>query len=212
VSAPLALATWDEIESPAPVLAATMRRYLQQIACSLRPGSVMGVEFGLRSFAGFLLEAHPDVITVAAVTRAHIEAYKPWLAARPGQRVPQLTVNTRAHRLGTLRMFFLRLEEWGWDDRPEHVPILFGDLPRQDKPLPKALDDPATAKFLRAAQNQPRLLVRVVCEVLIRTGLRVSELIALQHDAVVQIGAGAWASLDGHDPALRQDRQPDRRG
>jgi hypothetical protein len=89
-------------------------------------------------------------------------------------------------------MFFLRLEDWGWDDRPERVPILFGDLPRQDKPLPKALDDPAAAKFLRAAQNQPRLLVRVVCEVLIRTGLRVSELIGLQHDAVVQIGAGHW--------------------
>ena len=83
MSAPLALATWDQIEAPAPVLAATMRRYLQQIACSLRPGSVTGVELGLRSFAGFLLEAHPEVTTVAAVTRTHIEAYKPWLAARP---------------------------------------------------------------------------------------------------------------------------------
>jgi site-specific recombinase XerD len=192
VSAPERLATWPQIEAAAPVMAATMRRYLQQIACSLRPGSVTGVELGLRSFAGFLLETHPDVTTVAAVTRAHIEAYKPWLAARPGQRVPRLTVNTRAHRLGTLRMFFLRLAEWGWDDRPGQVPILFGDLPGQDKPLPKALDDPAAAKFLRAAQNQPRLLVRVVCEVLIRTGLRVGELIALQHDAVVQIGAGHW--------------------
>jgi hypothetical protein len=96
VGAPLALATWDKIEASAPVMAATMRRYLQEIACSLRPGSVAGVELGLRAFAGFLLEAHPEVTTVAAVTRAHIEAYKPWLAARPGQRVPRLTVNTRA--------------------------------------------------------------------------------------------------------------------
>ena len=83
MSAPLALATWPQIEAAAPVMAATMRRYLQQIACSLRPGSVTGVELGLRSFAGFLLEAHPEVTTVAAVTRTHIEAYKPWLAARP---------------------------------------------------------------------------------------------------------------------------------
>ena len=165
MSAPERLATWPQIEASAPVMAATMRRYLQQVACSLRPGSVSGIELGLRGFAGFLLEAHPEVTTVAAVTRAHVEAYKPWLAARPGQRVPRLTVNTRAHRLGTLRMFFLRLAEWDWQDRPGHVPILFGDLPRQDKPLPKALDDPAAAKFLRAAQNQPRLLVRVVCEV-----------------------------------------------
>jgi hypothetical protein len=47
-------------------------------------------------------------------------------------------------------MFFLRLAEWGWDDRPEHVPILFRDLPRQDKPLPKALDDPAAASTIAA--------------------------------------------------------------
>ena len=63
-------------------------------------------------------------MTVAAVTRGHIEAYKPWLAARVGRDGPRVSVNTRAHRLGTLRMFFLRLEEWRWDDRPERVPIL----------------------------------------------------------------------------------------
>ena len=192
MSAPERLASWPQIEASAPVMAATMRRYLEQIACSLRPGSVHNADQALRAFAGFLHESAPEVVTVAAVVRGHVEAYKPWLAARVGRDGPRVSVNTRAHRLGTLRMFFLRLEDWGWDDRPERVPILFGDLPRQDKPLPKALDDPAAAKFLRAAQNQPRLLVRVVCEVLIRTGLRVSELIGLQHDAVVQIGAGHW--------------------
>jgi site-specific recombinase XerC len=75
---------------------------------------------------------------------------------------------------------------------PSASPILFGDLPRQDKPLPKALDDAAAAKFLRAAQAQPRVLVRVVCEVLLPTGLRVGELIGPQADAVVQIGTGHW--------------------
>src|SRR3954468_13396362 len=101
-------------------------RLLAAVACCLLRGSVGGVELGLRAFAGFLLEAHPDVTSVAAVTRAHIEAYKPWLAARPGQRTARVTVNTRAHRLGTLRMFFLRIEEWVWDDRPDRVPIVFG--------------------------------------------------------------------------------------
>jgi len=59
----------------------------------------------------------------------------------------------------------------------------------QDHPLPKALDDAAAAKLLRAAQAQPRLLVRVTVEVLLRTGLRVGEFTALPADAVVQIGA-----------------------
>jgi site-specific recombinase XerD len=192
MSAPARYLTWDEIEQSAPVLAETMRAYLQQIACTLRPASVNNAGQALRSFAEFLLTTSPGILTTAAVTRAHIEAYKPWLADRTGRDGARVTVNTRAHRLGNLRTFFLRIEDWGWQDRPAHVPIMFGDLPRQDKPLPKALDDPSAAKFLRAAQAQPRELVRVVCEVLIRTGLRVGELTALRADAVMRIGAGHW--------------------
>jgi len=204
MSAPLRLPTWAELAKQRPVMVATMRDYLTQIEVTLRPRSVGNADQALRSFAAFLAEAAPDVVTVAAISRRHIEGYKPWLAARPGQKVPRLTASTIAHRLGTLRMFFIRIDEWGWADAPGRVPIVAGDLPRQDHPLPKALDDAAAAKFLRAATGQRRLLVRVVCEVLIRTGLRVSELIGLQADAIVQIGAGHWL----HVPVgkLRDDR------
>ena len=46
--------------------------------------------------------------------------------------------------------------------------------------------------------------MRVAVEVLLRTGLRVSEFTALRSDAVVQIGAGPWL----HVPVgkLREDR------
>ena len=192
MTGPLLLPAWDELAESRPVLVATMRDYLRQIACTLRPGSVSGADLALRSFAAFLADTTVDVVSVAAVTRRHIEDYKPWLAARPGQKAPRLTGATIAGRLGTLRMFFIRIEEWGWVDAPERVPIVAGDLPRLDRPLPKALDDAAAAKFMRAAHCQPRMLVRVVCEVLIRTGLRVSELIALRSDAIVMIGAGQW--------------------
>ena len=101
-------------------------------------------------------------------------------------------------------MFFVRLDEWGWDEAPPRVPMFPGDLPRQDHPLPRALDDAAAAKLLRAAQNDKRLLVRVTVEMLLRTGLRVSEYTSLRADAVVQIGAGPWL----HVPVgkLREDR------
>jgi hypothetical protein len=101
-------------------------------------------------------------------------------------------------------MFFVRLDEWGWDEAPPKVPMFPGDLPRQDHPLPKALDDASAAKLLRAAQGDKRLLVRVTVEMLLRTGLRVSEYTSLRAGAVVQIGAGPWL----HVPVgkLRQDR------
>ncbi|NUR29374.1 MAG: hypothetical protein HOV83_26605 [Catenulispora sp.] len=106
--------TWTELDAARPELVATMRRYLEQISCVLRPGSVRNTDQALRSFAGFLLEQAPEVTTVAMVTRRHIEGYKPWLAARPGRHQPQASSATLAHRLGTLRMFFVRIDEWGW--------------------------------------------------------------------------------------------------
>jgi site-specific recombinase XerD len=186
------LPTWEQLEAAAPQVVDTMRRYLQQIGCILRPGSVKNTDLALRAFAGFLTQAAPEVVGLAQVTRAHIEAYKPWLAARPGQNKARATTATIVHRLGTLRMFFVRIDEWGWDEAPPRVPMFPGDLPRQDHPLPKGLDDAAASKLLRAAQNDKRLLVRVTVEVLLRTGLRVSELTGLPADAVVLIGAGPW--------------------
>ncbi len=198
------LPTWDELEPSLPLIVETMRRYLDQIGCVLRPGSVVNTDQALRAFAGFLAEAAPEVTSVDQVTRRHIENFKPWLAKRPGRNTQRAATATLAHRLGTLRMFFVRIDEWGWDEAPTRVPMFPGDLPRQDHPLPKALDDAAAAKLLRAAQADKRLLVRVTVEVLLRTGLRVSEYTGLRADAVVHIGAGPWL----HVPVgkLREDR------
>ena len=100
------LVTWEQLEASVPQVVATMRRYLQQIGCILRPGSVNNTDLALRAFAGFLTNAAPEVVSLAQVTRAHIEDYKPWLAARPGQNKARASTATIVHRLGTLRMFF----------------------------------------------------------------------------------------------------------
>ena len=203
MTGPALLPGWQQLEQVIPQITGPMRRYLEQVACVLRPGSVSGADLSLRSFAAFLAETSPAT-PLNQVTRRHVEAFKPWLAARPGQNKPRLTTATIAHRLGTLRMFFARIEEWGWDEAPPRVPMFPGDLPRQDHPLPRALDDASAAKLLRAAQADPRMLIRVTVEILLRTGLRVSEYTGLRADAVVLIGAGPWL----HVPVgkLHEDR------
>src|SRR5205085_8741719 len=107
-----------DLEPVVPRVVDTMRRYLAQIGCVLRPGSVKGADLALRSFAGFLTETVPAVVSIAQVTRGHIEDFKPWLSQRPGQNRARVSTATLAHRLGTLRMFFVRLDEWGWDEAP----------------------------------------------------------------------------------------------
>jgi len=184
------LVGWDELAHRAPVLVATMTRYCEQMALSLRPSSIVAIDGALRTFAGFLVDHDRRVRRVRQVTREHIEAYKGWLADQPGQ-AGKLARRTVHHRLGILRVFLERIIEWRWDDAPRSCPIYVADLPKLDDPLPKFLDDGAATLFMHAAARQPPL-TRLVVELLARTGLRVGELCALDAHAVVRIGGAHW--------------------
>ena len=94
-----------------------------------------------------------------------------------------------------LRMFFVRIVEWGWDDAPVRVPIFFGDVPKRDEPLPRFLDDATYTRFMRALATEPRLHRRVAIELLARTGMRVGELCDLEADAVTVIGDAHWLRI-----------------
>ena len=183
---------WAVIVGQAPQLAGTARRYLDQIALSLRPGSVVVADSTLRIFCNYLLGHHPATDRFAAVGRVEIEGFKRWLLlCRTPRRAP-LSANTIRQRLGMLRTFFDRIIEWDWPDAPARTPIFGADLPVADEPLPRFLDDAAATRLLRAAADDPSPLRRLVIELLAYTGLRVGELCALEADAVVLMGEAHW--------------------
>ncbi len=186
---------WDEVTAAAPVLAATMRRYLDQLAVSLRPGSVAAIEITLRQFAGHLVETG-TVTAVAEIGRLEVEAYRTWLAGRGGYRKNSTISNTTiGMRMCHLGAFFRRIIEWGYPDIPARSPVFASDRPMKDKPLPRFLDDAATGKFMAAARELPDTFGRLAIEILARTGMRKGELLGLTADAVVQIGSAYWLRI-----------------
>jgi site-specific recombinase XerD len=191
---PAAIASWDEIAERAPQIAATMSAYLEQIAVSSRPSTVDAAGLALRQFADHLTSSDPACVSVANVERRHIESFKLSLAARPGRRGPVSTETIR-NRLGMLRSFFERIIDWDDPDAPRRVPVLAGDMPKADEPLPKFLDDPTAAKFMAALAVEPNRRRRLIVELLARTGMRVGELGGLRDDAMYRLGDTWWLRI-----------------
>ena len=180
---------WAQV---APGLAQTAQRYLAQIELSLRPCTVRIAEQALRELATYLAREAPEVSRVADIGRHHIEAYKTWLSTRARAGGGTLHRHTIRGHLSTLRCFFERITEWDYPDTAPRPLLFAGDLPIPDQPLPRFLDDAASAKLLRTARADPDPFTRLVIELLARTGLRKGELMALTVDAVVQIGSAYW--------------------
>ena len=151
VAGSIAAAEWAQIEAAAPQLAATMRRYLQQLATFLAPASVDAAENALRQFARWIItDAGLDAI--AEMRRDDIEDYKVWLAAQPRHGRGTLTAETHRQRMRIVRAFFERIIEWDWPDAPARNPVIAGDIPKKPEPLPKFLDDPDAARLMAAAR------------------------------------------------------------
>ena len=79
------LPDWDQLAASIPDVVATMRRYLDQLGCILRPGSVGGADLALRSLAAFLADHAPEVHAVTDIHRRHLEDFRRCLATRPGR-------------------------------------------------------------------------------------------------------------------------------
>lgn len=186
VQSPRAL---ERPEESAPNLTGTLRRYLTQIAVSMRPGSVELIDTTLRHLAVYLTDHHPDVIHVADIGRTHVEGFETYLTSKPGYRGKREPAkSTTGMRLSHLRGFFDRIIEWGYVDAPARNPVFAGDMPIRDHPLPRFLCDADAAAFLASARNLPKLFDRVAVEVLSLTGLRKGEFFGLTRDAITEIG------------------------
>ncbi len=180
---------WDRVPA---AMAGTMRGYLQQIGATLRPGTVKNAELTLREFALLTTGEDTAVTSMTDLRRRHVERYKVWLLERPAERGGPLHPHTVRGRLGALRSFLRRLDEWDIADRPTRQLVFDSDLPIADEPLPRFLDDAAAAKLMAAARQDTDPFARLAIEILARTGMRRGELLGLTIDAVVQIGLAYW--------------------
>jgi hypothetical protein len=115
VSGPLLMPDWDSLATRAPQVADTMRRYLAQIECVLRPGSVRNTAQALRAYAAFLVQAYPQLQTSPRSTD--------W---RPQVAIPDWSVMCTARKSGGI---------WGHGHAELGPAVVFGSDKDTRRPI-----------------------------------------------------------------------------
>lgn len=200
-----AATAWDTLAVRAPMLDATMRRYVAQQAVTLRPSSITGMSNTLVRFGLWIVDHDPNVRGAADIGRSHIEAFKIKSITDTHHTTGEpLATNTIRTRLRHIKVFFDRIIDWEFDDAPARNPVIRGDVPPRPEPLPKFLNDEAMAAFMHHAEIEPDPLRKLCVLLLARTGIRVGELCNLGADPVAAVGDNHWL----HVPVgkLRNDR------
>lgn len=171
-----------------------MDRYLDAVWMErgLSDSTLASYRRDLMQYGGWLQERNADLLSAG---REELQRYLAW-------RVQQhLKASSTARMLSTLRGFYRFLVR---EQSIESDPTLLIEGPKRGRTLPKTLTESDVEALLQAPQtgDAVELRDRAMLEVLYATGLRVSELVALQlgqvnlHQGVIRVvGKGSKERL-----------------
>jgi integrase len=153
------------------------------------PDSTPAARDSLLRFFLWLQEHYPETSRLAGVSRTIALAYAGELRGQGETGTCSLRYQRRLYR--DVRLFFDFVIEEQLDTSPNRNPFTAGDLPVETDSLPRYVPDHELHDVLEYCNNGATLRERTFVITLLHTGIRASELIALQVGDVVQI-QGLW--------------------
>lgn len=85
---------------------------------------------------------------------------------------------------------------WGWPERPSRPLVYASEIPRLDRPLPRALAPDADRDLMAAVSGLADPFARHGLTILRGTGMRLGELLDLELDCMWDFGArGTWVKV-----------------
>jgi site-specific recombinase XerD len=185
---------------PQPHIRKVALRYLSTVAATLRPSTVELRADSLITFAEYLAAHHPAVHSLTQLTREHVEDFlaynhgRPWRGRVARDRPVSPVVSKRT--VIDLRCFLDDLAVWGWAERAPGRLLFPGDIPRLDKPLPRALASDIDRDLMATVDKLPDPFARIGLTLLRGTGIRLGELLDLELDCVWDSAShGSWLKV-----------------
>lgn len=182
---------------PAPEIRRAMLAYIDARSAVLARSSIESLANSLIVFGEYVGAHHPEIDSLRALERRHVEGFLVWNRTRPWRgrlARPQAVSITVAHEaVLTLRNFLDDITLWGWAERPARRLVFASDVPRLPRPLPRALAPDVDAALMTAVAGLDDRFARTAITLLRRAGLRLGECLDLELDAVVDYGpTGSW--------------------
>jgi site-specific recombinase XerD len=185
---------------PQPHIRKVGLRYLATVAATLRPSTVELRADSLVTFAEYLAAHHPTVHSMTQLTREHIEDFLAYNHGRPwrGRVARDRPVSPVASKRTVidLRCFLDDLAVWGWAERAPGRLLFPSDIPRLDRPLPRALASDTDRDLMAVVNTLPDPFARIGLTLLRGTGIRLGELLDLELDCVWDSAShGSWLKV-----------------
>lgn len=139
---------------------------------------------GLRKFSLFLKEKNID-ISPENIDRDFIVNYFIYLSSQ------KFAESYRVHLIGTLKAFIEDCVRFSWLPFKEKPLIYSDDFPKIPKALPRYIPDEVIAQIKDNYDALPKTIVCMI-EVLLNTGMRVSELVRLKYNCLEQDSTGDY--------------------
>jgi integrase len=172
--------------------------YLERKLGTCRPKTVSSLATRLAHFGRFLADHHPDVGSLAGLSRQrHIEPYLNSVANAVSSKTGKvITVADQDRRIRAVGHMLSEITEWGWDDAPARRLVFRSDHPRQPRPLPRYVPVDADRRLIAALDASTYRLAADALLLARAVGLRIGELLDLELDCVHEIpGHGAWLKV-----------------
>jgi integrase len=192
---------FDQIAQP--WLRAAAKRWIRhEISRDRKVGTLRHHVLAARQLSRYLAEVAAAPDSGAQLTRALLEGFLAWMV----RILPH--ARTRNRRISCVKVFLDESRRFDWAPIPPTATIYPDDFPDPGDALPRALSEFVMAQLEHEANLAllPDDGTRAAVIVLMRTGLRVGDLIRLRFDPVTYDPGGA-PYLDFHMHKLRKDHR-----
>jgi integrase len=169
-----------------PAIAAAVSRWLTgRLQSTDRAESVRGARDAFRYLLTWLAGTHPEITSLAELTRGHIEAYLAHLHDRVNPRNGRpLAARTRYGYISPLLNFFREASEWGWDEVPSRPLLGRSDLPKLPARLPRFIPRDELDRLMEAIEGLENAYQRAALLLVRWSGARRGEVRRLTLDCL----------------------------